>query len=51
MPWSHSLHTRAAGTSSQDGGVGRHGSALRTTISKLQLKYRTTITQTHQKLS
>ena len=29
-------------TSSQDGGIGKHGSPPRTSTSKLQLKYRTT---------
>ena len=38
-------------TSGQDGGVGRNGSPLRTTTTKLQLKYRTTIAQNHHKLS
>ena len=37
--------------SGQDGGIGRHGSTLHTTTSKLQLKYRTFITQNCQKLS
>lgn len=37
--------------SSQDGNVGRHGSPLCTTTSKVQLKYKTTITSKHQKLS
>ena len=31
----------------QDGSVGRHGSPLHITTSKLQLKYKTTITQNH----
>ena len=31
-----------------DGSLGRHGSTLHTTTSKLQLKYRTTITRNHQ---
>ena len=35
--------------SGQDGTIGKHGSPLLTTTSKLQLKYRTTITQNHQK--
>ena len=39
------------GASGQDGGVGRHGLPLCTTTSKLQLKYRTTSTQNHQKSS
>ena len=38
-------------TSGQDGGVGKHGLSLRTTTSKLQLKYRTTIAQKCQKTS
>ena len=38
-------------SSSQDGDIGRHGSPLHTTTSKLQLKYRTIITQECQKLS
>ena len=37
------------GSSVLRGGTGRHGSPLCTTTSKLQLKYRTTITQNHQK--
>ena len=37
--------------SSQEGSVGRHGLPLRTTTSKLQLKYWTRITQKHQKSS
>ena len=37
-------------TSSQDGGVGRHGSP-RYTTTKLQLRYRTTISQNQQKSS
>ena len=35
----------------QDGSIGRHGSPLCTNASKLQLKYRTTITPNYQKLS
>ena len=38
-------------TSGPDGGVGRHGSPFCTTVSKLQLNYRTTITQNRQKSS
>ena len=38
-------------TSGQDGGMGKHGLPCCTTTSKLQLKYRTTITQECQKLS
>ena len=46
------LHSKAyCLTPSQDGGAGRHGSPLHTTTSKLQLKYRTFITQNCQKLS
>ena len=37
-------------TSSQDGGVWRHGSPLHITTSKSQLKYRTTIIQTIKKI-
>ena len=37
--------------SGQDDDIGRHGSPLCTTTSKLQLKHRTTITQECQKLS
>ena len=36
-------------TSSQDGGIGRHGSPPCTTTSKLQLKYRITITHNGRK--
>ena len=39
------------GGSDQDGDIGRYGSPLHTTTSKLKLKYRTTITQNRQKLS
>ena len=38
------------GTSSQDGSTGGLESPLYTTTSKLQLKYKTTITQNHQNL-
>ena len=38
-------------TSGQDGGVGKHGSPPHTTTSKLQLNYKTAITQNHQKAS
>ena len=34
----------------QDGGIGKHGLLFNTTTSKLQLKYRTTITQNYQKI-
>ena len=37
-------------TSGQDGGFSRHSSPFHTTTSKLQLKYRTTITQNHQQV-
>ena len=37
-------------TSGQNGGVGKHGLPHRTTTSKLQLKFKTAITQNHQKL-
>ena len=37
-------------TSSQDGCIGKHSSPPYTTTAKLQLKFRTTITQNHQKL-
>ena len=36
-------------TSGQDGGIGKHGSPPLTTTSKLQVNYRTTITQNWQK--
>ena len=36
-------------SSSQDDGVGRQGLPLHTTATKLQLEYRTTITQNQQK--
>ena len=38
-------HRMRLSASSQDGNVGRHGSPLLKTTTKLQLKYRTTITQ------
>ena len=38
-----------ARTSSQDGGISKHGSPPCKTASQLQLKYRTTITQNGQK--
>ena len=38
-------------TSGQDGGIGRYGLPPHTTTSKLQLNYKTTITQNHQKSS
>ena len=46
-----SYKIQVEGTSGQEGGIGRHGSPPHTTTSKLQLKYRTTITQNCQKLS
>ena len=36
-------------TSGQGSGIGKHSSPPYTTTSKLQLKYRKTITQNHQK--
>ena len=38
-------------TSGQDDGIGKHSLPTHTTILKLRLNYRTTITHTHQKLS
>lgn len=38
-------------TFGQDGGIGRYRSPICTTTSTLQLKYNTTVTQDHQKLS
>ena len=35
---------------SQDGGTGKHGSPPRATTQKLQLNYKTTITQNRQKI-
>ena len=37
-------------TSSQDGSVDKHGSPPHTTIVKIQLNYKTTITQKYQKI-
>ena len=53
LPFPKGEHKRnkSLWASSQDGDIGRRGSPPHTTTSKLQLKYRTTITQEHQKPS
>ena len=45
----NSIELLDAGTSRQDGSIGKHNLPPHTTTSKLQLKYRTTITQNCQK--